>query len=172
MSKLYLPTESIFFFPLIISSSFKEDLIEELLTDLKIQSRVDYIFPDTELSKNPISYYEKEMGTGLSRIVIFDTTPRDRSEFVALKVLATELEQKYNADGQRTINIDVGRLSLESMELASGKMYSHRVYLDRGVYSDLHYLFKDKKYIPTPWCYPDYSQEQVLEFFTFMRTCR
>jgi hypothetical protein len=131
---------------------------------------MDFVFPESESSVRLLDYYKKEMGGPLSRLLYTSLSPSERELFASIKVKATALEEQLCSNNCRTINVDVGQLNLENMQLASGKMYAHRVYLRDGVYSDLHYQFKHSCYEALPWCYPDYSQEEVIEFFNHLRS--
>jgi hypothetical protein len=92
---------------------------------------------------------------------------------VTAKLWATFEEEKREVKKEkqafRVVNIDVGCLSLENLQLATGKPFSHRIYLGKGVYSDLTYLFRKKTFEVLPWTYPDYRENEILRFFNLAR---
>lgn len=119
-----------------------------------------------EPSFNPLTdYYSKEMGDNLKRVILFSNKKEFRDELVSKKLWADKLEHQFSIDGKRRVNIDVGYISLEQVVLATGKPYSHRIYLGKGVYTDLVFTFQNKSYQTLPWTYPDYAdEEKVLKF--------
>lgn len=122
---------------------------------------------------NPLTnYYSKEMGPeeSLKRVMIVSTKLASRDEFVDHKLWADQLERDTSQSDQRRLNIDIGQLSLENLLLATGKNYSHRIYLNSGVYADLTLEFKQGKFTKLEWTYPDYTDSEKLEFFTHCRS--
>jgi hypothetical protein len=79
------------------------------------------------------------------------------------------MEQARSAGGRRTANIDPGYLLLERLVLATGKNYSHRIYIGRGIYADLTLIYRDGAYRALPWTYPDYAGEPLRRFLTAVR---
>lgn len=120
------------------------------------------------------NYYESEMGNAdnLVRRWLFWDELENREDLVTLKHEANLLEEKlkfvHGLSG-RPVNLDPGFISLEQMVLATGKPYSHRLFLGREqsdfVYGELTYIFKDKKWCSLPWTYPDYREDCVKEVF-------
>lgn len=117
------------------------------------------------------SYYAKEMGDEmkLSRFFLLATTPRDREDFVSLKIMADRLEKDFSEEARRVFNFDIGLLTLENFSLATGKSFSHRTYIGQGVYADLNLLCEGKSFKPLPWTYPDYQIPEVIDFLNWAR---
>jgi hypothetical protein len=115
------------------------------------------------------TYYEKEMGAPLKRFFYVVPKLKKRSSLPKLKMWAYENEQKFSKKNGRTVNIDVGLLSLESVLLATFKLYSHRVYLGAQVWGDLTYTFEKNQFHPLPWTYPDYAHDDIKSFFSWCR---
>jgi hypothetical protein len=63
------------------------------------------------------------------------------------------------------VNVDVGFPSLENFVPATTKNFTQRIYLDRGIFADLTYYFHEGDLRVQPWTYPDYRDEQKLNFF-------
>jgi hypothetical protein len=115
------------------------------------------------------TYYDREMGAGLTRqlgsflrLVSIDILPD-------VKLLTNELEQRFSLDGKRRINIDPGVLSEERLILATGKNFTHRVYLRDGIYADLTLIYQNGAYQILPWTYPDYRESGVRHFLSILR---
>jgi hypothetical protein len=164
MSDLLDPTKGFIFGSFLFNHSKISK--EQCLELWKYQSSETF-----EPDDNPLfDYYTKEMGAELSRFFIIDFTPTSRDEFVPAKLWADSLEREHMIDGRRTINLDIGFLALENFQLATGKPYSHRVYLRDGVFSDLTYIFEKKTFSSLPWTYPDYRHEQKIQKFNQWRS--
>ena len=171
MSQLEIPEKSFFFG----SFLYRVDLISEE----EIKSLWERKWGDSQYFSHAYfpmkTYYSKEMGHSdlLKRFFGVATTLRDRDMFVEAKLWATLEEKKREVKKERqafrVVNIDVGCLSLENLQLATGKPFSHRIYLGKGVYSDLTYLFRKKTFEVLPWTYPDYRENEILSFFNLAR---
>jgi len=116
------------------------------------------------------SYYSPEMGKGLwRRMVSFEPLVMpDQLVSVKLWTNAQEL-QILNEQGGRRLNIDPGYLAASKFILATGKDYSHRIYLGEGIYGDLTLIFQKGAFSPLPWTYPDYASEPLLGIINLLR---
>jgi len=120
---------------------------------------------------NPlIEYYSKEMGNQLNRVFFVTTKSFNREFLLTTKLLAQKWEMEFAIADKRRINIDVGFISLENFILATTKNYSHRVFIGQNIYADLTYQFKNGVYVPLPWCYPDYQDEEKINFLNWCRS--
>ncbi|MCE5335857.1 MAG: DUF4416 family protein [Desulfobacteraceae bacterium] len=115
------------------------------------------------------SYYDAEMGVGLLRqtasfvdLVAPDFLPE-------IKLQTNEIEKRLSCDGKRQVNIDPGILSEERFVLATGKNFTHRIYLRAGIYADLTLIYQKGGYRALPWTYPDYQEPEFLHFLGVMR---
>ncbi|MDY7035886.1 MAG: DUF4416 family protein, partial [Thermodesulfobacteriota bacterium] len=86
-----------------------------------------------------------------------------------IKLKTNELENSYLEDEKRRINIDPGYISLERMVLATGKNYTHRIYLARGIYADLSLIFHRGSFRPLKWTYMDYADPEIIAYFNDVR---
>lgn len=118
------------------------------------------------------NYYSKEMGDAdqLSRFLFLSPRLYDRRLIVEDKLWADSIEQQYSIEGKRRINLDVGFQSLEQVVLATGKPFTHRIYLDRGVYLDLNLIYENDSYKTLSWTYPDYAHNEFIQFFNWTRS--
>ena len=115
------------------------------------------------------TYYEPEMGASLFRRILAFKTLIKQSELAQIKLAANELEQEYSTGGKRKVNIDPGYLLHERFVLATGKNYSHRIYIGRRIYADLTLIYKDGRFRALPWTYPDYADERMLAYLQQVR---
>lgn len=157
---------------LFVSFLFREDLIGIKL----IQSRAESLWGPCFLFQprfNPLaSYYSKEMGDSslLKRLFLVPNTLQPRESILTGKLLALDWERGWAVEGKRMVNVDVGFLSLENFILATTKNYSHRIYLAQNIFADLTYQFSEGKFQSLPWTYPDYSDAEKIDFFTWLRS--
>ncbi|MFW6147996.1 MAG: DUF4416 family protein [Thermodesulfobacteriota bacterium] len=114
-------------------------------------------------------YYEREMGWPLYRKFISFIKLVTPESIGDIKVITNEIEQTHLDNNSRTINIDPGYVTLERLILATGKNYTHRVPLGKGIYADLTLIFHDGTFKPLSWTYPDYAEEKVIGLFNLIR---
>jgi len=115
------------------------------------------------------SYYEPEMGTPLYRRLLTYKKLINQEELAEIKLTTNRLEQTCLQNGKRRVNIDPGYLLYERFVLASGKNFSHRIYIGRGIYADLTLIYQRGRFEKLPWTYPDYADEPMQEFLTRVR---
>lgn len=115
------------------------------------------------------SYYEKEMGAPLWRRVLAFSGWFAQDGLAKIKLQTNALEQAHLAAGRRRVNIDPGYLLLERFVLATGKNFSHRIYIGGGIYADLTLVFRHGAYQPLPWTYPDYADAPLSGFLQRVR---
>ncbi len=161
MSQLNRPTDVRYF----CSCLYKESIDVSVVLGQKFQ-----IIEAFEPSFNPLSeYYSKEMGTDLKRTIFFFDEVSRRENLVGYKLWADRIERETSVEGRRTINIDVGYIAKEQVLLATGKPYSHRIYLSDGVFAELVYTYSDKTFKSLSWTYPDYQAEEKISVFKRFR---
>ncbi len=114
-------------------------------------------------------YYEPEFGRGLQRrfFAFEGLIPQDSLVEVKLDTWAMELE--HSKGGKRNFNIDPGILTLERLVLATGKNYTHRIYLGKGVFGDLTLIFRKGSYRGLEWTYRDYLTDESISFWNMVR---
>jgi hypothetical protein len=121
-----------------------------------------YPFTDT-------TYYEKEMGSGLFRRMMAFRRLIDPGALSEIKLKTNRIEEKFSTQGRRRINIDPGYLTYERFVLATGKNYTHRIYIGGGIYADLTLVFQKGEFQTLPWTYPDYAKDNIRSFLTQVR---
>ncbi|MBF0449545.1 MAG: DUF4416 family protein [Candidatus Magnetomorum sp.] len=115
------------------------------------------------------SYYEKEMGTPLFRRMVSFKKAIDPATLPEIKQTTNTIEKQFGDQDRRQINIDPGYIVPERFVLATGKNFTHRIYLNKGIYADLTLIYQKGKFQDLPWTYPDYAAENVKSFLTTVR---
>jgi Domain of unknown function (DUF4416) len=114
-------------------------------------------------------YYGEEMGIGLKKKVVSFRELRPADLLPEIKISTNKIESKFLGGQGRQINIDPGYICAAKMVLATTKDYDHRIYLNQGIFADLHYRFRQGHFQPTEWTYPDYRQPELINFFEGIR---
>ena len=114
-------------------------------------------------------YYAREMGAPLYRRIAAFKNLIDQEQLPDIKHLTNALESDYATAGGRVVNIDPGYLLLERFVLATGKNFSHRIYLRRGIFADLTLIYRKGRFESLPWTYPDYADTQLQNFLIKVR---
>lgn len=154
----------------LISSLFssEEDLIEKVIEQMEGSlGPVDWV--SEKLAFDRTRYYAKEMGWPLCRRFISFSNLITPDSIVDIKLVTNTIENGHLVNRRRKINIDPGYISLERLVLASGKNYSHRIYLRKGIYADLTLVFHAGTFKPLAWTYPDYADEKIIGYFNVIR---
>ncbi|MBI3397805.1 MAG: DUF4416 family protein [Deltaproteobacteria bacterium] len=122
------------------------------------------------LNFNHTDYYEKEMGAGLFRkLASFEKLIKPDS-MSDIKLFTNSIENEYlTRGGKRIVNIDPGYISLEKMVLASHKNFSHRIYLNSGVYADLTLIYRFGAFQALEWTFPDYAEDNMRRLLKGVR---
>jgi hypothetical protein len=115
------------------------------------------------------SYYEKEMGTPLYRRMISFLDLIDPVQLPEIKLVTNQIESQFVKGQKRFINIDPGYIVPERFVLATGKNYTHRIYLNKGIFADLTLIFQKGQFQKLPWTYPDYAANNVKNFLNNVR---
>jgi len=114
-------------------------------------------------------YYQAEFGLDLKKHFLVFTALIDPSHLPAIKVWTNGIEEKYMINNKRSVNIDPGYITQAKLVLATTKNYSHRIYLGKGIYGDVHLHYQRGEYHPNPWTYPDYADARNIMFFKQIR---
>jgi hypothetical protein len=116
------------------------------------------------------SYYEKEMGSNLSRVFLLFKPLLLRELLSGIKLKTNSIEDSLSSGGKRVVNIDPGYISLENVVLATTKGYAHRIYLGYGIFADLTLIYRNDTYKSLEWTYPDYGSEEIIAVFNRWRS--
>ncbi|MFO7962505.1 MAG: DUF4416 family protein [Desulfobacterales bacterium] len=114
-------------------------------------------------------YYDEEMGSGLKRRMMSFERLIQQDDLPDIKRFTNDIENRYAISGARRVNIDPGYLVPERFVLATGKNFTHRVYLAKGIYADLTLIFSKGRFQTLPWTYPDYADGDIQRFLMKVR---
>ena len=115
------------------------------------------------------TYYTPEMGSPLFRRLVTFKKLIPQDALAGIKLQTNQMEQSLVINDRRRVNIDPGYLLYERFVLASGKNFSHRIYIGRGIYADLTLIYQRGDFQKLPWTYPDYADEPMLELLRQIR---
>jgi hypothetical protein len=146
---------------------------EKLLID-KVAAELIDLFGSIDtvspwLSFDYTDYYEPEMNAPLFRRMLTFKELVKQSSLADVKILTNEIESNYSRRKKRRVNIDPGYMLKERFVLATGKNFSHRIYIGRKIYADLTLIYTKGDFKPLPWTYPDYSDQKMLSFLRQVR---
>ena len=146
-----------------------KELLADLTRDLKAAfGDVDMVSP--WFSFNYTEYYKAEMGHPLHRRMLVFKELIAQEALAQVKLVTNELENRYTQNGRRRVNIDPGYLLYERFVLATGKNYTHRIYIGDQIYADLTLIYQQGQYRPLPWTYPDYADSVMRSFLLTVRS--
>jgi hypothetical protein len=146
----------------------EEKILEEVIVELqKAHGSADWVSPPLFFDRT--RYYEKEMGWPLHRRFLSFRNLIRPEEIVDIKLQTNELEKRTLREGKRRVNIDPGYVALERLVLATGKNYTHRIYLSKGIFADLTLVFHQGSFQTLAWSYRDYADPVVIGYFNKIR---
>ncbi len=119
-------------------------------------------------------YYQQEMGQDLKRQFVSFAGVVQADRLAEIKRLTNQLEQRIaddvlDPDIPRPVNLDPGYITLSKLVLATTKDYSHRIYLQAGIYAEVTLHYESGGWQAWPWTYPDYAAPTYHAFFTQVR---
>ncbi|MGD9022278.1 MAG: DUF4416 family protein [Deltaproteobacteria bacterium] len=114
-------------------------------------------------------YYAAEMGRPLFRRLTSFGDLIKQDALSDIKCFTNELESRFSDKGNRLVNIDPGYIMAERFVLATGKNYTHRIYLKAGIYADLTLIYYKGRFRALSWTYPDYAGERIIRFLQSIR---
>ena len=118
---------------------------------------------------NFTTYYEAEMGKPLFRRMLAFETLINQSALSEIKRITNDLERAYFKNSKIRVNMDPGYLLRERFVLATGKNYSHRIYIGKRIYADLTLIYTKGRFMTLPWTYPDYAEPNMLIYLERVR---
>ncbi len=157
---------------LIIGTIFSS---EDILIKAKIilQKRFGPLdFESVIMPFNCTQYYQSQMGPNLLRQFLSFQRLINPQKLAVIKLYTNRLEKglsRQNGKFRRKINLDPGYLCCSKVVLATCKNYSHRIYLDKGIYAEVTLHFQDGTFAPWPWTYPDYKTNGYIQNFNAIR---
>jgi hypothetical protein len=118
-------------------------------------------------------YYDAELGTPIQRRMLAFSRLVAHEFLVDAKLATNELERSAatppEIGGRRLYNLDPGLLTLERLVLATGKNFTHRIYLGNRVWADLTMIWTGGGWFTLPWTFADYAAPSMLALLTRLR---
>jgi len=119
-------------------------------------------------------YYQDEMGPDLFKGFLGFQPPFNPADLALRKRETRKIEWQFGhrepGRFRRTINIDPGYVNLSHTVLATSKNFSHRIYLNDGVFAEITLLYHASGWEMLPWTYPDYKIQIVQDFLLQCRS--
>jgi hypothetical protein len=116
------------------------------------------------------TYYDRELGAPLARRMLTFVRLARQDGLPGIKRFTNALEDRLTrSDGRRRVNLDPGLLTQERLVLATGKNFTHRIYLGDGIFGDLTLVFQAGSWQTLPWTFPDYASPDMREVLTDIR---
>lgn len=137
------------------------------LLEKAFRNRVDYESATIDFTYT--DYYAAEMGGVLKRRFISFKRPVPLEGIHRVKIRSNDIESRLSNSGRRRVNIDPGYLELSKLVLFSTKDYTHRIYLADGIFAEPTLFYRDGKFNPWPWTYPDYRTPEYAGIFEDIR---
>jgi hypothetical protein len=110
------------------------------------------------------TYYQSEMGEPLYRRMMVFTRLVEQHALPDIKLTTNNIEKEFVLGSRRRVNIDPGYLLLERFVLATGKNFSHRIYIGKQIYADLTLVYRKGRFQALPWTFPDYADHGMHGF--------
>jgi hypothetical protein len=135
-----------------------------------IQTYGAIVLRSTPMPFTQTTYYEREMGSNLTRLYIAFDPLINIAALATVKHLTNQFEARWTTpQGQRRVNLDPGYLDLAKVVLASTKDHSHRLYIGDGIFAEVTLRYRQHTFQPWEWTYPDYCVPATLTFFQQLR---
>ncbi|MFN2267111.1 MAG: DUF4416 family protein [Desulfonatronovibrio sp.] len=143
---------------------FWPGLLQELEQEF---GKTDYI--SDEFLFTQTRYYDQELDTPIFRRILSFTNLIPLDGLADTKLFINSLEQRFVQNEKRTFNLDPGIITLERLVLATGKNFTHRIYIGKGIWADLTLIFTKKDWKTLEWTFPDYASEDIKKHLRTIR---
>jgi hypothetical protein len=114
-------------------------------------------------------YYAAELGERPWRQYVAHEGLDSAEQLATRKLWTNEMEGRWLRTNGRAVNLDPGYVDLQKLVLASTKDAAQRIYLGHGIFAESTLRFVGGRFEPWPFTYPDYADDDALEFFTRVR---
>jgi hypothetical protein len=101
-------------------------------------------------------YYAAEMGGNLKRTIVSFRALVPPESLVEAKLACNEIEAHHTEGSSRRVNLDIGYLDDNKIVLGSVKAAGQKIHLGSGVYADLVGRYREGRYQPFEWTFPDF----------------
>ena len=139
-----------------------------------LRPRLEELLGPADYESSPIpfiltSYYDAELDAPIHRRILSFERPLPLDGLAEIKLGTNRLEDEWTRDGRRLFNLDPGYITQERLVLATGKNFTHRVYLSRGIWADLTLIYQGGCWRDLPWTFPDYATPEIKAHLTRIR---
>ncbi len=111
------------------------------------------------------NYYAPEMGTGLKRQFFSFSGVISLENLPHWKHTARLVEDSWQEQGKRRVNIDPGYLDFHKVILLSSKPGAQKIYMGHQVWADMVLLKCKGGYQTFAWTFPDLRDHKYDSFF-------
>jgi hypothetical protein len=164
------PPASVLF---IVAVSSRHDAALEWTRDRCAEHHGPLLFYSDPFEFTETEYYAATMGAGLKKQFLALERLIDSSTLASIKRETNDWEAEYATLGRhrepRPLNLDPGYLTPAKLVLASTKDHAHRIYLRDGIFAEVTLVYRQRKWQPLEWTYPDYRRDDYQRFFTQCR---
>ncbi|MCP4747106.1 MAG: DUF4416 family protein [Desulfobacteraceae bacterium] len=115
------------------------------------------------------NYYAAEMGDVLFRRMLVFRNLIEQDHLSDIKLKTNAIERMFMSNDKRKVNLDPGYILPERFVLATGKNFTHRIYIGQGIYADLTLIYRKSGFEPLAWTYPDYMEMSMRSFLHQVR---
>lgn len=134
-----------------------EGLKDEIVRSLSEPfGKADYV--SKWYSFGQTNFYAAEMGHELKRCFVSFEKLLEPELLGDSKLWCANIEDKFRVDGKRRVNLDPGYVDYHKVVLASGKYGGHKIAIGNGCWADFIMMYSKGKWLPMPWCFPDFAQ--------------
>lgn len=141
---------------------------------LKVESALRRYFGEIDFRSQILpfdftDYYQKEIGQDLKRQFLGFRRLILPEKISAVKLTTNGIERRFSTAGRRRVNIDPGYLTSAKLVLATTKDFSHRIYLNKGIFAEVTLGFSKNSFQPFDWTYPDFRSKEYIAIFNQLR---
>jgi len=142
--------------------------LEEALAALRARwGEID--FAGSDHAFDMADYYQEEMGESLTRRLITFADLVSPESIRPAKLACNRIELDLRDGRGRRVNLDIGYLDHHKIVLASVKGAGQKIHLGDGVWADLVGRYRQGRYRPFEWTFPDFSDGRYDEELAIIR---
>jgi hypothetical protein len=169
MGEIQVPAPVLF----IIAASSRHQAALEWAQERCAQHHGPVVLASEPFDFTETDYYTATMGSDLKKQFRAFERLIDSAELATLKRETNDWEDEYAGLGRhvepRPLNLDPGYITPAKLVLASTKDHAHRIYLRDGIFAEVTLVYRQRKWQPLEWTYPDYRRDDYQRFFTQCR---
>jgi hypothetical protein len=169
MGEIHVPAPVLF----IVAVSSRHEAALEWARERCTQQHGPVVSASEPFDFTETDYYTATMGGDLKKQFVAFERLIDSAELAILKRETNAWEAEYAALRRhaepRPLNLDPGYITPAKLVLASTKDHAHRIYLRDGIFAEVTLVYRQRKWQPLEWTYPDYRRDDYQRFFAQCR---